>query len=60
MAGAMDLTTELDRSTDAVFDETGTYVASFILDDEIVGEIEFPVFVQTLGRRSFARRPRTG
>ena len=47
MAGAMDLTTELDRVDDAVFDETGTYVASFIIDDAIVGEIEFPVFVQT-------------
>jgi hypothetical protein len=47
MAGAMDLTTELDRVDDAVFDETGTYVASFIIDDVIVGEIEFPVFVQS-------------
>jgi hypothetical protein len=47
MAGAMDLTTELDRVGDAVFDETGTYVASFIIDDAIVGEIEFPVFVQS-------------
>jgi hypothetical protein len=47
MAGAMDLTTELDRVDDAVFDETGTYVASFIIDDAIVGEIEFPVFVQS-------------
>ncbi len=46
MAGAMDLTTELDRVDDAVFDETGTYVASFIIDDGIVGEVEFPVFVQ--------------
>lgn len=47
MAGAMDLTTELDRVDGAVFDETGTYVASFIVDDVIVGEIEFPVFVQS-------------
>ena len=47
MQGAMDLTTELDRVDDAVFDETGTYVASFILDDQIVGEIDFPVYVQT-------------
>lgn len=46
MAGAMDLTTELDRVDDAVFDETGTYVASFMIDDAIVGEIEFPVYVQ--------------
>ena len=46
MAGAMDLTTELDRIDDAVFDETGTYVASFIIDDAIAGESEFPVYVQ--------------
>ena len=47
MEGAMDLTTELDTIDNAVFDETGTYVASFILDGEIIGEIEFPMYVQT-------------
>lgn len=47
MVGAMDLTTEVDLIDDAVFDETGTFIASFILDGEIVGEIEIPVFVQT-------------
>jgi hypothetical protein len=47
MRGAMELTVELDRVEDGVFDESGTYVASFILDDQIVGEIDFPVFVQT-------------
>jgi hypothetical protein len=47
MAGAMDLTTELDTVGSAVFDETGTYVASFIMDGQIVGELDFPVFVQT-------------
>ena len=46
MIGTMDLTTELDTVEGAVFDETGTYVASFILDDEIVGEIDVPVYVQ--------------
>jgi hypothetical protein len=46
MAGMFDLTTELDTVDDAVFDETGTYVASFVLDDQIVGEIELPVWVQ--------------
>ena len=46
MKGAMDLTTELDRVDDAVLEESGTYVASFILDEEILGEIEFPVYVQ--------------
>ena len=46
MVGSMDLTTELDTVSDAVFDETGTFVASFILNGEIVGEIDIPVFVQ--------------
>jgi hypothetical protein len=48
MAGAMDLTTEIDVVDDAVFDETGTYVASFILDGQIVGELEFPMYVQAV------------
>jgi hypothetical protein len=46
MKGAMDLTIELDHVEDAALEETGTFVASFILEDEIVGEIEFPVYVQ--------------
>ena len=46
MKGAMDLTVELDRIDDAVLEETGTYVASFMLEGEIIGEIEFPVYVQ--------------
>jgi hypothetical protein len=46
MIGSMDLTTELDAVEDAVFDESGTFVGSFILDGEIVGEIDFQVFVQ--------------
>ena len=47
MAGAMDLTTEVDTVDDAVIDETGSFVASFILNGEIVGEIEVPVYVQS-------------
>jgi hypothetical protein len=46
MVGAMDLTTLVDVIDDAVFDETGSFVASFILDGEIVGELEFPIYVQ--------------
>jgi hypothetical protein len=46
MRGMFDLTTELDEVHDAVFDETGAFVASFIIDDQIVGEIEVPVQVQ--------------
>jgi hypothetical protein len=51
MKGAMDLTVELDRIEDAVLEETGTYVASFILDGEILGEIEFPVYVQAAAQK---------
>ncbi len=47
MVGAMDLTTELDLIDDAVFDETGTFIASFIINGEIVGEIDIPVYVQS-------------
>jgi hypothetical protein len=47
MLGSMDLTVETDRVDDAMFDETGQYLASFVLDGEIVGEIEVPVYVQT-------------
>jgi hypothetical protein len=46
MLGSMDLTAETDRVEKAIFDETGTYLASFVLDGEIVGEIEVPVYVQ--------------
>jgi hypothetical protein len=46
MKGSMDLTIELDMVTDAVLEESGTYLASFIVDDEILGELEFPVYVQ--------------
>jgi hypothetical protein len=46
MIGSMDLTVETDTITDASFDETGTYVVSFVIDEEIVGEIEVPVLVQ--------------
>lgn len=46
MIGQMDLTTELDTISTAVFDESGAYLASFILDEEVVGELELPVYVQ--------------
>jgi hypothetical protein len=47
MLGSMDLTIETDGVTGAQFDETGSYLASFVLEGEIVGEIELPVYVQT-------------
>ena len=46
MRGSMDLTIETDRIDDAVFQTTGTHVVSFMVDDEIVGELEVPVYVQ--------------
>jgi hypothetical protein len=46
MRGSMDLTIEEDLVGNAVLAEVGTYVASFILDDEIIGEVEVPVFLQ--------------
>ncbi len=46
MAGMFDLTTEVDEVPHALFDESGTFVASFVLDGQVVGEIEVPVYVQ--------------
>jgi hypothetical protein len=46
MKGMFDLTTEVDEIPEAVFSETGTHVASFVVDDQVIGEIEVPVFVQ--------------
>lgn len=46
MRGSMDLTIEDDVLQDAVLAETGAYVASFVLEGEIVGEIEVPVHLQ--------------
>jgi hypothetical protein len=47
MLGSMDLTAETDLVDDARFDESGAFLASFVIDGEIVGEIEVPVHVQT-------------
>ncbi len=46
MVGMMDLTVEVDTVEDATFEESGPYVASFIIDDVVVGEIDVPVYVQ--------------
>jgi len=46
MVGSMDLTVETDTVEDAFLDEAGPYLVSFVLDGEIVGEIEVPVHVQ--------------
>lgn len=46
MLGTMDLTEERDLIEDAHLDESGMYVASFVIDGEVVGEIEVPVYLQ--------------
>jgi hypothetical protein len=51
MLGTMDLTVAADRVEDARFDETGPYLASFVVDGEIVGEVDVPVYVQTLAAK---------
>jgi hypothetical protein len=47
MRGSMDLTIETDLIEDAILSEPGRYVASFIIDDQVLGEIEVPVYLQT-------------
>lgn len=46
MRGSMDLTHELDRIEDATFEQSGAHLVSFVVDGEIVGEIECPVYLQ--------------
>lgn len=46
MFGMMDLTVESDLVGDARLAETGTHIASFVINDVIVGEIEVPVILQ--------------
>jgi hypothetical protein len=46
MLGSMDLTRFEDVVQDAVLDELGMYVASFLLDGEVLGQTEFQVVLQ--------------
>jgi hypothetical protein len=46
MLGSMNSTAEVDVIEDAVFDEAGGYLVSFILNGEIIGEIETTVLLQ--------------
>jgi hypothetical protein len=46
MLGSMDLTRVDEVIEDAFFEELGTYVASFLLDGEVLGQTEFQVVVQ--------------
>lgn len=44
--GSMDLTRFEDRVEDAAFEELGTYLASFLLDGEVLGQTEFQAVLQ--------------
>jgi len=44
--GSMDLTRFEDAVEDAIFEEPGTYLASFVLDGEVLGQTEFQVVLQ--------------
>ena len=46
MLGSMDLTVETDVVEDGTFEETGLHLASFIVDGEVVAELEVPVYLQ--------------
>lgn len=46
MLGSMDLTRVEDVVDDAVFEELGTYLASFLIDGELLGQTEFQVVLQ--------------
>jgi hypothetical protein len=46
MVGMMDLTRLDDLVEDAVFDELGIYIASFLLNHEVLGQTEFQVVQQ--------------
>jgi len=46
LLGSMDLTRFEDVIDDAVFDELGLYIASFLLDGEVLGQTEFQVVLQ--------------
>jgi hypothetical protein len=46
MVGSMDLTRIDDTVEDGFFEELGTYLASFLLDGEVLGQTEFQVVLQ--------------
>jgi hypothetical protein len=46
MKGSMDLSVLADVVDDATFRETGMYLVSFIVEGQVLGEIEVPVYLQ--------------
>jgi hypothetical protein len=51
LIGSMDLTRFEDVVRDAVFEEAGTHLASFILDGEVLGQTEFQVVLQAASQK---------
>lgn len=51
LLGAMDLTRFETIVVDAVFEELGVYLASFLLGGEVLGQTEFQVVIQTAPER---------
>jgi hypothetical protein len=49
--GSMDLTRFDDTVEDALFEQAGTYLASFVLDGEVLGQTEFQVVLQAAPER---------
>jgi hypothetical protein len=46
MIGQMDLTQLVDVVEDAVFDELGVYAASFLIEGDVQGQVEFQLLLQ--------------
>jgi len=46
MPGQMDLLELIDRPEDATFEEVGVHLASFLIDDEVQGQVEFQMVLQ--------------
>ena len=47
MSGSMEQSISADLIDDAVLDEAGTYLASFIIEGQVLGEVEIPVYLQS-------------
>jgi hypothetical protein len=48
MLGSMDLTTITTRVEDATFTQAGAYLASFLLEGELVAQVDFQVVLQAV------------
>jgi hypothetical protein len=48
MLGSMDLTTITTRVEDATFTQSGAYLASFLLEGELVAQVDFEVVLQAI------------